>query len=161
YEKFARAAAEPSTADEARQLSANLSGKKLILSVDRLDYSKGITSRLEGFELFLENSPEYHGHVALLMVVVPSRIGVVQYDLMKRQVEELVGKINGRFGRVDWTPVLYQYRQVPFTALAALYSVSDVCLVTPLRDGINLVAKEYVATKADRAGVLILSEMAG
>ena len=96
-----------------------------------------------------------------LMVVVPSRIGVVQYDLMKRQIEELIGKINGRFGGVGWTPVVYQYRHVPFKSLTALYAVSDVCLVTPLRDGMNLVAKEYVATKADRAGVLILSEMAG
>ena len=87
------------------------------------------------------------------MVVVPSRIGVVQYDLMKRQIEELVGKINGRFGRVGWTPVVYQYRHVPFASLAALYAVSDVCLVTPLRDGMNLVAKEYVATRAD-GGVL-------
>src|SRR5258705_10945370 len=95
------------------------------------------------------------------MVVVPSRIGVVQYDLMKRQIEELIGKINGRFGRVGWTPVVYQYRHVPFKSLTALYTVSDVCLVTPLRDGMNLVAKEYVATKANRAGVLILSEMAG
>ncbi len=129
--------------------------------MDRLDYSKGISNRLEGYELFLESNPEYHGKVALLMVVVPSRIGVVQYDLMKRQIEELVGKINGRFGRVGWTPVVYQYRHVPFSSLAALYAVSDVCLVTPLRDGMNLVAKEYVATKADGGGVLILSEMAG
>ena len=83
--------------------------------MDRLDYSKGIANRLEGFEVFLENNPKYHGNVALLMVVVPSRIGVVQYDLMKRQIEELVGKINGRFGRVGWTPVVYQYRHVPFS----------------------------------------------
>jgi trehalose 6-phosphate synthase/phosphatase len=95
------------------------------------------------------------------MVVVPSRIGVLQYDLMKRQIEELVGKINGQFGRVGWTPVVYQYRHVPFKSLAALYAVSDVCLVTPLRDGMNLVAKEYLATRADGAGVLVLSEMAG
>ena len=129
--------------------------------MDRLDYSKGILNRLEGYELFLENNLEYHGKVALLMVVVPSRIGVLQYDLMKRQLEELVGKINGRFGRVGWTPVLYQFRHVPFASLAAFYAVSDVCLVTPLRDGMNLVAKEYIATRGDGAGVLILSEMAG
>jgi len=93
--------------------------------------------------------------------VVPSRIGVVQYDLMKRQLEELVGKINGRFGRVGWTPVVYQYRHVPFNSLVALYSVSEVCLVTPLRDGMNLVAKEYLASRTDGTGVLVLSEMAG
>ena len=121
----------------------------------------GRSNRLEGYELFLESNPEYHGKVALLMVVVPSRIGVVQYDLMKRQLEELVGKINGRFGRVGWTPVVYQYRHVPFNSLVALYSVSEVCLVTPLRDGMNLVAKEYLASRTDGTGVLVLSEMAG
>ena len=160
-EKFTSAATDPATQLEARRLSDTLPGIKLVLSVDRLDYSKGILNRLEGYELFLETNPEYHGKVALLMVVVPSRIGVVQYDLMKRQLEELVGKINGRFGRVGWTPVVYQYRHVPFSSLVALYSVSDVCLVTPLRDGMNLIAKEYVAARQDGTGVLILSEMAG
>jgi len=101
------------------------------------------------------------GLVVLLMIVVPSRIGVRQYERMKRQIEEAVGKINGRFGRVGWTPVLYQYRGVPFTSLVAFYAASDICLVTPLRDGMNLVAKEYVATRRDGPGVLILSEMAG
>jgi len=161
FEKLASAIADPDTAREAQQLRNALTGVKLILSVDRLDYTKGILNRLEGYELFLETNPEYHGKVALLMVVVPSRIGVVQYELMKRQIEELVGKINGRFGRVGWTPVVYQYRHVPFTSLAALYAVGDVCLVTPLRDGMNLVAKEYLATRGDGTGVLILSEMAG
>ena len=161
FEKFASAAVDPETEREARELRDTLTGLKLILSVDRLDYSKGISNRLEGYELFLESNPEYHGKVALLMVVVPSRIGVVQYDLMKRQLEELVGKINGRFGRVGWTPVVYQYRHVPFNSLVALYSVSEVCLVTPLRDGMNLVAKEYLAARTDGTGVLVLSEMAG
>jgi trehalose 6-phosphate synthase/phosphatase len=160
-EKFAGAVRNEETEREMRELRSTLDGFKLILSVDRLDYSKGIANRLEGYEVFLEKNPDYHGKVALLMVVVPSRIGVVQYELMKRQIEELVGKINGRFGRVGWTPVVYQYRNVPFSSLAALYAVSDVCLVTPLRDGMNLVAKEYVATRGDDAGVLILSEMAG
>ena len=158
-EKFASAARSDDTEREIHDLRNSLTGVKLILSVDRLDYSKGIANRLEGYEVFLEDNPEYHGKVALLMVVVPSRIGVVQYEMMKRQIEELVGKINGRFGRVGWTPVVYQYRHVPFTSLLALYSVSDVCLVTPLRDGMNLVAKEYVTTRG--GGVLILSEMAG
>ena len=160
-EKFAGAPQNEETGREIQELKNALTGVKLILSVDRLDYSKGILNRLEGYELFLENNVDYHGKVALLMVVVPSRIGVRQYDLMKRQLEELVGKINGRFGSVVWTPVLYQYRNVPFASLAALYAVSDVCLVTPLRDGMNLVAKEYVATRGDGTGVLILSEMAG
>lgn len=161
FDKFAGAITDPDTRREAQELRSALTGVKLILSVDRLDYSKGILNRLEGYELFLENNPECHGKIALLMVVVPSRIGVVQYELMKRQIEELVGKINGRFGRIGWTPVVYQYRNVPPASLAALYSVSDVCLVTPLRDGMNLVAKEYVAAQTDGEGVLILSEMAG
>ncbi|HWP24241.1 MAG TPA: bifunctional alpha,alpha-trehalose-phosphate synthase (UDP-forming)/trehalose-phosphatase [Candidatus Binatia bacterium] len=161
FEKFASAPADAETEGEARELRKTLAGIKAILSVDRLDYSKGILNRLEGYELFLEAHPEYHGKVSLLMVVVPSRIGVLHYDLMKRQIEELVGKINGQFGRVGWTPVVYQYRHVPFQSLAALYAVSDVCLVTPLRDGMNLVAKEYVATRGESGGVLVLSEMAG
>ncbi len=162
FEKFAAAAVdgevqrEQSTAHRARWPDF-----KLVLSVDRLDYSKGISHRLEGFECFLESYPEYHGKVVLLMIVVPSRIGVRQYERMKRQIEEMVGKINGRFGRVQWTPVVYQYRNVPFASLVALYSGSDICLVTPLRDGMNLVAKEYVATRTDGSGALVLSEMAG
>jgi trehalose 6-phosphate synthase/phosphatase len=159
--RFANAAGGADTESERHNLKEALSGIKLILSVDRLDYSKGIANRLEGYELFLESTPEFHGKIALLMVVVPSRIGVMQYDLMKRQIEELVGKINGRFGRVGWTPVIYQYRHVPFTSLTALYAVSHICLVTPLRDGMNLIAKEYLATRSDGTGVLILSEMAG
>lgn len=161
FEKFASAVTQPETECEIGELKAALAGLKLILSVDRLDYSKGILNRLEGYECFLAANPVYHGKVALLMVVVPSRIGVRQYDLMKRQIEESVGKINGRFGKVGWTPVVYQYRNVPFASLVALYAVGDVCLVTPLRDGMNLVAKEYIATRNDGTGVLILSEMAG
>lgn len=161
FDRWAAVLNEPDIRREEGDLKNRLAEVKVILSVDRLDYSKGILNRLEGFEIFLETSPQYHGRVVLLMVVVPSRIGVYQYDLMKRQIEELVGKINGRFGRIDWTPVVYQYRHVPFQSLVALYSVSDVCLVTPLRDGMNLVAKEYMATRRDGTGVLILSEMAG
>lgn len=161
FDKWSVALNDSDIRREESDLKNTLSPMKVILSVDRLDYSKGILNRLQGFEIFLETNPQYHGRVVLLMVVVPSRIGVHHYDLMKRQVEELVGKINGRFGRIDWTPVVYQYRHVPFPSLVALYSVSDICLVTPLRDGMNLVAKEYIATRKDGMGVLILSEMAG
>jgi trehalose 6-phosphate synthase/phosphatase len=161
FEKFSAAVTNPDVVHERETLLSSLRNVRSILSVDRLDYTKGIMNRLEGFESFLESYPEYHGTVVLIMVVVPSRIGVEQYDLMKRQIEELVGKINGRFGRVDWTPVIYQYRSVPFLSLVALYSLSDVALVTPLRDGMNLVAKEYIATRLDGTGMLILSEMAG
>src|SRR5947199_10103630 len=95
------------------------------------------------------------------MIVVPSRIGVREYDMMKRQIEGMVGKINGRFGRVQWTPVHYQYRHVPFKSFAALYAASDICLVTPLRDGMNLHPKAHLAGRTDGAGVPIRSEMAG
>src|SRR5713226_455018 len=161
FDRFANAVNDTQVKEEGQTLRNTLSDVKVILSVDRLDYSKGISNRLEGFEIFLGTNPQYHGRVVLLMVVVPSRIGVTEYDRMKRQIEELVGKVNGRFGRIDWTPVVYQYRHVAFQSLVALYGASDICLVTPLRDGMNLVAKEYMATRKDRAGVLILSEMAG
>lgn len=161
FEKFARAVHDPEVQREREAIKSSLQSVRIILSVDRLDYSKGILKRLEGFEGLLEKYPYYHGKVKLIMVVVPSRIGVEHYDLMKKQIEEMVGKINGRFGGIDWTPVVYQYRHVPFPALVAMYSLSDVALVTPLRDGMNLVAKEYIASREDQTGVLILSEMAG
>ena len=161
FEKFHNAMSTPEVISERKGLEESLGRARCILSVDRLDYSKGIINRLEGFEILLERHPEYHGKVVLVMVVVPSRVMVDQYELMKKQIEELVGKVNGKFGTVGWTPVVYQYRSVPFQALSALYSVSDVALVTPLRDGMNLVAKEYVACRTDGSGVLILSEMAG
>ena len=138
-----------------------LEKKRVIVSVDRLDYTKGILNRLQGFESLLESHPEYCGKVVLVMVVVPSRVMVDKYETMKKQIEEYVGKINGRFGSVGWTPIVYQYRYLSFHPLVALYAVSDIALVTPLRDGMNLVAKEYVATRTNEDGVLILSEMVG
>jgi trehalose 6-phosphate synthase/phosphatase len=161
YEKFSTAASSRETQEEVSRLRSSLGDVRLILSVDRLDYTKGILNRLQGFEVFLEQNPEWHGKIVLVLVVVPSRIGVDQYDMMKRQVEELVGRINGRYGGLAWTPVVYQYRQLSFTPLVSLYAASDVAMVTPLRDGMNLVAKEYVAARTAESGVLILSEMAG
>lgn len=134
---------------------------KLILSVDRLDYSKGILHRLKGFSGFLERHPEYHGLVTLAMVIVPSRDQVDSYAELKVRIDEEIGSINGRYSTMSWTPVCYFYHGFSFEELAALYYVSDIALVTPLRDGMNLVAKEYIATKRDNTGVLILSEMAG
>jgi len=134
---------------------------KVVLSVDRLDYTKGILNRLQGYELFLERNPHWQKKAVLVLVVVPSRIGVDQYQEIKRQIDELVGKINGKFGSVGWTPVLYQYRYLPFEPLVSLYASSHVALVTPLRDGMNLVAKEYLASRTDKTGVLIVSEMTG
>jgi trehalose 6-phosphate synthase/phosphatase len=161
FEKFWNAHADREVREEKSQLRGTLSDARAILSVDRLDYTKGILNRLEGFEILLEKYPQYREKVVFVMVVVPSRVAVDQYTTMRKQIDELVGKINGQYGRVGWTPVVYQYRQIPFTNLAALYGFSDVCLVTPLRDGMNLVAKEYVASRTEGTGVLILSEMAG
>lgn len=161
FRKIHTAASSPALQPEKERLKNSLADVKVILSVDRLDYSKGILNRLEGFEILLENNPQFRNKVVLIMVVVPSRVAVKQYEMMKRQIEELVGKINGKFGSIGWTPVIYQYRSLSFEPLVALYSVSDVALVTPLRDGMNLVSKEYVATRVDKTGVIILSEMAG
>lgn len=161
FQKFKNAAISQGVMEEKEDLKALFAGRKVILSLDRLDYTKGIINRLRGFELFLKRNPQWHGNVVLVLVVVPSRTEVDQYQQMKRQIDEIVGKINGRCGSMDWTPIRYHYKFLPFDLLVALYSVSDVALVTPLRDGMNLIAKEYIATKADGKGVLVLSEMAG
>ncbi len=161
FERFHNAVGDGAIRTEVIALRDKFKDSKVILSIDRLDYTKGISNRLRGFELFLKNNPVWHKRVVLLLVVVPSRVGVEHYQLMKRQIDELVGKINGRFGTIDWTPIVYQYRSFTFEPLVALYSISDVALVTPFRDGMNLIAKEYVASNSDKQGVLILSEMAG
>lgn len=136
-------------------------GKKLILSIDRMDYTKGIPNRIKAFEYFLDTFPEYKEKVRLVMLAVPSRSNVPQYQKLKRETDELVGRINGKFATVSWTPIWYFYRSLPFEDLIDLYISSDVALITPIRDGMNLVAKEYVATRTNGNGVLILSEMAG
>jgi len=135
--------------------------RKLILSIDRLDYTKGLSNRLYAFQRFLEKYPEYHDKVSLILLAVPSRSRVEQYQIMKKEVDELVGYINGKWGNVIWTPVWYFYRSLPFESLIVLYYYSDIALITPIRDGMNLVAKEFIATKTTGKGVLILSEMAG
>lgn len=136
-------------------------GRKLILSIDRLDYSKGIPNRLYAFERFLEKYPEYRGKVTLILLAVPSRVKVDHYQEMKSEIDELVGRINGNYSKVNWTPIWYFYRSFQFENLIELYSSSAIALITPVRDGMNLVAKEYIATRTDNRGVLILSEMAG
>jgi trehalose 6-phosphate synthase/phosphatase len=161
FTKFHDAAATVEVQAVQKQLQQMLGDSKIVFSVDRQDYSKGILQRLQGFEAMLELNPQWRGKVTLLMVVVPSRIGIADYEGMKKQIEELVGRINGKFGTIGWNPIIYQYRALAFDSLVALYAMSHVALVTPLRDGMNLVAKEYVATRRDKTGVLVLSEMAG
>jgi trehalose 6-phosphate synthase/phosphatase len=161
FPRFAECRADPEVARERDRFEGALAGRRAILSVDRLDYTKGILNRLLAFEAFLDRRPSWRERVSLVAVAVPSRQGIESYRKMRAEVEEAVGRINGRFGSVSWTPVLYQFRALDFAALAALYSLCDVALVTPLRDGMNLVAKEYLAARADETGVLVLSDTAG
>ncbi len=161
FARYAKSASDPAVAAERAKLRAALGDRKTILSVDRLDYSKGILNRLLAFETFLDRNESWRGRVSLVMVAVPSRTGIDAYRKMKTQIDEAVGRVNGRFGHVGWTPISYQFRGLDFAPLAALYAHCDVALVTPLRDGMNLVAKEYLACRADDTGVLILSDTTG
>lgn len=161
FQKFNDSILSLKVLEEKRRLKQTVGSQKVILSLDRLDYTKGIGNRLRGYELFLEKNPQLLGKVVLVMVVVPSRAEVGQYQEMKGEIDELAGKINGRFGSVKWTPIIYQYKALDFAELAALYNLSDIALVTPLRDGMNMIAKEYIASRKDQTGVLVLSEMAG
>lgn len=135
--------------------------EKIIFSVDRLDYSKGILHRLHGFERFLSQNTDWHEKVSFVMVVVPSRDKIDQYQQMKSDIDQTVGRINADYGNINWQPIIYQYRSMSYDELLGMYTASDVALITPVRDGMNLVCKEYVASRRDRKGVLILSEMAG
>ncbi len=132
-----------------------------ILSVDRLDYTKGIPERLRAIEKFCERYPDYRGRTVFIQLCVPSRTAVREYQDLKREVDEAVGRINGRFSDRGWAPIRYLFRSINQDELVALYRSARVALITPLRDGMNLVAKEYVAAQSEGDGVLILSEMAG
>ena len=161
FDRFARAAAAPETLLEVEKLRQTCVGQKVIFSVDRLDYTKGLINRLRGYELFLKQNPQWHGKVVFLISVAPSRTAVDSYQKMKLELEQTVGRIVGDFGNVHWTPLIYQYRNLTFEEIVPLYRLCDVALITPLRDGMNLVAKEFIAARPDQTGVLILSEMAG
>lgn len=150
--------------DLKKRLDAHLQSApdaKMILSIDRLDYTKGIPNRLKAFEYFLDKYPQFREKVRFILLAVPSRSNVPQYQLLKKETDELVGRINGKFSTVNWTPIWYFYRSMPFENLIDLYTSCGVALITPIRDGMNLVAKEYIATRVDKDGVLVLSEMAG
>ncbi len=161
YERFSSAATSPEVEEATARIRAGIGERQLICSVDRLDYSKGLLHRLRGYEAFLRAHPEYHGKVTFVLVVVPSREQVDRYQKMKQELDELIGQLNGSLGAVDWVPIVYQYHAISFSELVALYRAADVALITPLRDGMNLVAKEYLASRPDASGALILSEMAG
>ena len=161
YDKFHDACLKKAVLVEKQKIKKHLSSQKLIFSVDRLDYSKGLLLKLKGYETFLEMYPEWQSKVVFNMVVVPSRDSIGKYKEMKKEIESTVGRINGQYSTLAWRPIVYQYKSLTFNELIALYNVSEVGLITPLRDGMNLVAKEYIACQVENEGVLILSEMAG
>jgi trehalose 6-phosphate synthase len=147
---------------DTTQLLESLAGKRLVLGVDRLDYTKGIPERLEAFARLLVLVPEWRGNVSFIQISVPSRSEVPDYQEQRQKIEALVGRINGEFGEAAWTPVRYLYRSYGRDQLSRFYRAADVCLVTPLRDGMNLVAKEFVAAQPpEQPGVLVLSRFAG
>lgn len=155
---FSACARTPVVADRATAIRGD---GPLFVGVDRLDYTKGIPERLLAFERFLEHEPEYIGRARLLQLAVPSRENVPGYSAIRATVETAVRRINARFGTAEWTPVDYHYGSVDMTTLVAMYRAADAMLVTPLRDGMNLVAKEFVASRVDGDGVLVLSTHAG
>ncbi len=144
-------------------LREELAGQRLVLSVERLDFTKGILEKLRAFERLLQEHPELVEKVTLIMVCVPAAKGMTIYDELQSQIEQTVGRINGHFAGVGWTPVHFFFRALPFEELVTYYAMADVMWITPLRDGLNLVAKEYVATQGltQGSGVLVLSEFTG
>ena len=162
FEDFERA----SDADDVRRRSTALRGQYrkdmvIVLGIDRLDYTKGIPERLKAFALFLRRHPELHRKTTLIQIVVPSRETIPGYKLLKAEIEQLVAQVNGEFAEPGWVPVNYIHRALERTELLALYRTSRVAFITPLKDGMNLVAKEYVACRHENDGVLVLSEFAG
>lgn len=160
YDKYARAARTREVKAAIKKYKRRYHGKKVIVAVDRLDPTKGLVERLKAYREFLESNQQLHGKVVLAMVAAPSRTDVKEYKDLKRQLDRLVRQINNAFGWPKWQPIDYVNQALPFEEIAALYQVADVAFIAPLKDGMNLVAKEYVATKRGR-GVLILSETAG
>ncbi len=161
YRKYQKAVTWATSERIQRSIKRRYAKQRIILSIDRLDYSKGIPQRLEAYRLLLEEHPQYRGNVVLQMVAVPSRTGVEAYQQLRNQIEQTVARINGLYGTADWAPISYQFQNRPFDEIVANYMAADIMLVTPIRDGMNLVAKEYVASKQTQRGVLVLSELAG
>ncbi|EJD55344.1 alpha,alpha-trehalose-phosphate synthase t [Auricularia subglabra TFB-10046 SS5] len=159
--QFVDGIAKPKVSDRIAELEQRFRGCKIIVGVDRLDYIKGVPQKLHALELFLSQHPEWIGKIVLIQLAVPSRQDVEEYQNLRSTVNELVGRINGRFGTVDFMPIHFMHKSLPFDELCALYAVSDVCLVSSTRDGMNLVSYEYIACQQKKHGVMILSEFAG
>ncbi|KAK3939375.1 glycosyltransferase [Diplogelasinospora grovesii] len=160
-EKFVEGLKKPNVQARIAALTRKFEGVKLIVGVDRLDYIKGVPQKLHALEVFLTEHPEWIGKIVLVQVAVPSRQDVEEYQNLRAVVNELVGRINGKFGTIEFMPIHFLHQSVSFDELTALYAVSDVCLVSSTRDGMNLVSYEYIATQRERHGVMILSEFTG
>jgi len=161
FDSFEHGAKSETVEQRAQRLRVTFPGCQLILGSDRLDYSKGIPERLRAFRTALERHPELRGRVILIQVVVPSRVEIPRYHEFKERIDRLVGDINGRFSTSTWLPVQYHFRSLDRDDLLAHYRACDIGFVTPLKDGMNLVAKEYCACRIEEDGVLILSQFAG
>jgi trehalose 6-phosphate synthase len=159
--EFERLASDPEVTAKVRSLRDDEPNRKIVLGIDRLDYIKGIPLKLEAFRSLLQRRPEMAGQVTLFQFVLPSREDIPRYQRQKVEIERLVGEINGQFTRSGWVPIRYMYRNMEWPRLPAYYLAADVALLTPLKDGMNLVAKEYCATRIDGGGALVLSEFAG
>lgn len=160
FDKFKKASEDEEVNRYKDELLQNFGGKKIIFSVDRLDYTKGLTYRLKGYENFLERYPEWREKMIFILNIIPSRDNIPTYNERKRMIEEMVSEINGKYSTIQWQPLIYRYNHLPFNELCGLYLAANVALITPLRDGMNLVAKEFVASSKE-GGVLILSELTG
>jgi trehalose 6-phosphate synthase len=161
YDAFHNLALTKQVIRRAEKHRSRIGDRVVILGVDRLDYTKGIKERLLAVERFLEKHSKYRNQILFIQVAVPSRTRVDEYRVMKREVDETIGRINGRFTGEGWAPIQYIYRSLSREELVAYYRLADIALITPGRDGMNLIAKEYVASTIDKEGVLILSEFAG
>jgi len=161
FGEFSQAASEESVGKRAHAIEADVAPARIMLGVDRLDYTKGIPERLAAFRYLLEHYPEVRRKVVMVQVVVPSREDIPKYVELKSQIERMVSQINGQFGDPGWVPVHYLHRSLERSELLAYYRSAAVALVTPLKDGMNLVSKEYCATRIENDGVLVLSEFAG
>lgn len=161
FNHFHHAGELPEVQHLTEQYRALKDDKLMLFSVDRLDYTKGVHHRIKGYKKFLIQHPEYCGKIMFVLVIVPSRHHIKTYAERKRMIDEYIGDINSSLGAIDWKPLIYQYQHLDFAELAALYRACDVALITPLRDGMNLVAKEFAASRNEGDGVLILSELAG
>lgn len=161
FHEFDDGARKPEITSIANELRENMHGRTIMLGLDRLDYTKGIPERFLAFERLLDKYPETRGRISLVQVVVPSRLRVADYRVLKDRLDSLAGRINSRFARHGWIPIHYQFRELDRAQLLGHYRASEIALITPLRDGMNLVAKEYCAANIDDSGVLILSEFAG